>query len=83
MGFTKLDKRKKFTLKLPKIPANLNKVSKETANNLQKSLAIFEAAGTAKSKKELTRWGENRTQWLRTLFYMYLFCFCFISYYIF
>ena len=73
MGFTKLDKRKKFTLKLPKIPANLNKVSKETANNLQKSLAIFEAAGTAKSKKELTRWGENRTQWLRTLFYMYLF----------
>ena len=73
MGFTKLDKRKKFTLKLPKIPANLNKVSKKTANNLQKSLAIFEAAGTAKSKKELTRWGENRTQWLRTLFYMYLF----------
>ena len=41
MGFTKLDKRKKFTLKLPKIPANLNKVSKETANNFTKIFSNF------------------------------------------
>ena len=49
MGFTKLDKRKKFTLKLPKIPSGLDKSSKKTANNLEKSLAIFEAAGAAKT----------------------------------
>ena len=61
-----------MSLKLPKIPSNLDESSKETALKLQKMLAVFNAGGD-KHKRELAAWGINRQYFLRSMFYMYLF----------
>ena len=61
-----------MSLKLPKLPSNLDESSKETALRLQKLLAVFNSGGD-KDKKELAAWGINRQYYLRSMFYMYLF----------
>lgn len=61
-----------MSLKLPKIPSNLDESAKETALRLQKMLAVFNVGGD-KHRKELVEWGINRQYFLRSMFYMYLF----------
>ena len=64
---------KKITLHLPVIPDEFKKRSKDAAQGLAKTMALFEAAGRGKKRLDIVAWGENRHYFLRTLFYLYLF----------
>lgn len=72
MAFRIVEKDK-IKLKMPDISNVSNDSDKEISREFAKHLAIFEAAGRERKKKDIIKWGENRQYYMRTMFYLYLF----------
>lgn len=72
MPFNLMNK-KGVLIKMPNYDLDDKIKDKDIVDDYAKELAIFEAAGRERRKKDIIKWGENRQYFMRTMFYLYLF----------